>query len=39
MHAASARRGIEFMKYAQWRMLRGEMAVLSPDFERKLRTI
>ena len=39
MNATSARRGIEFLKYAQWRFLRCRMALQDPDFERKLRSI
>ena len=39
MNSVSARRGIEFLKYAQWRLLRCRMALQDPDFERKLRMI
>ncbi len=39
MNAISARRGVEFLKYAQWRLLRCRMALQDADFERKLRMI
>ena len=37
MTMVSSRRGIEFLKYAQWRLLRCRMGLLDPGFERKLR--
>ncbi|MEJ0092094.1 MAG: aminoglycoside phosphotransferase family protein [Methylocella sp.] len=39
MNVTSERRGIEFLKYAKWRLLRCRMAVRDYDFERMLRTI
>ena len=39
MDAVSPRRGIEFLKYAQWRMLRCRMGLQDPRFEYRLRTI
>lgn len=39
MDATSTRGGVEFLKYANWRLLRCRQALLHPDFERKLRTL
>ena len=39
MAATTSRRGVEFLKYAQWRFLRCRMALQDPGFERLLRTI
>ena len=37
--ATTSRPGIEFLKYAQWRLLRCRMALQDQSFERMLRTI
>jgi thiamine kinase-like enzyme len=39
MNATSERRGIEFLKYANWRLLRCRMAIRDYGFERMLRAI
>jgi thiamine kinase-like enzyme len=39
MNATSKRDGIEFLKYANWRLLRCRMALRHPGFEEKLRNL
>ncbi len=39
MDATSARRGVEFLKYANWRLLRCRLALRDPGYERWLRTL
>lgn len=39
MNSSSPRGDIEFLKYAQWRLLRCRMALRHPDFELKLRRL
>ena len=39
MDRASPRHGLEFRKYANWRLLRCRMRVGRPDFEETLRTL
>jgi thiamine kinase-like enzyme len=39
MDATSSRGQIEFLKYANWRLLRCRMAIRHPGFEEKLRTV
>jgi thiamine kinase-like enzyme len=39
MNKVSPRGGVEFLKYAQWRLLRCRMALRNPQFEYMLRTL
>jgi hypothetical protein len=39
MDATSSRGHVEFLKYANWRLLRCRMAIRHPGFEEKLRTL
>jgi thiamine kinase-like enzyme len=39
MDAVSPRAGVEFLKYAQWRLLRCRMALHNPGFEGMLRRL
>ena len=39
MAATSARRGVEFLKYGSWRLLRCRLALRDPRFEERLRQV
>jgi hypothetical protein len=38
-HARSPLRGVEFLKYAEWRFLRCRMLLGHPSFEQRLRSL